>query len=59
MGGPAAAGVAQHSALERAYCRARREGSLTPFAADRLAIRLLGLHPVLVWGDEWWTEMVS
>lgn len=41
-------------ALERAYQRAARAGRLTVYAADELAVRLLGLHPAEVWGDAWW-----
>ena len=30
---------------------------LDAFRADRLAIRI-GLHPALVWGQQWWDECV-
>lgn len=33
--------------------RAKAEGAVALTTADRLAIRLLGLHPMLVWGDDW------
>jgi len=36
------------------YHRGERAGILTVGAADELAVRLLGLHPALVWGDSWW-----
>jgi hypothetical protein len=39
--------------LERALLRGVAAGTLTYRAADVLAIRLLGLHPMLVWGDDW------
>lgn len=39
--------------LDRAWERAKAEGAVTFDAADRLAIRLLGLHPMLVWGEDW------
>lgn len=51
-GGPAACGVQAHSAEEKALERARTEGSLTVWAADQLAVRVLGVHPLLVWGEE-------
>lgn len=40
------------AALRRAYYRARDNGWLTIGAADTLSIALLGLHPALVWGSE-------
>jgi hypothetical protein len=40
-------------ALERVYLRALEEGDLTVYAADVLAITLLGLHPMGVWGEDW------
>lgn len=39
--------------LERALLRGVAAGVLTQRAADVLAIELLGLHPMLVWGDDW------
>jgi hypothetical protein len=44
-------------ALERAYSRALASGQLTPAAADRLAVRVLGEHPAMVWGDDWWEDV--
>lgn len=38
----------------RAYQRARHRGEITPEEADRLLIGLLGLHPMFVWGEDWW-----
>ena len=52
-GGAAACGAKRSPALERALERAQVSGRLTYRAADQLAIRLLGLHPMLVWGDDW------
>lgn len=49
-GGFAACGGRQHSAGERAYYRARRDGWLTERAADLLAVTLLGLTTWEVWG---------
>lgn len=40
--------------LERAYHRGAVVGTFTVYAADELAIRLLGRHPAEVWGDAWW-----
>lgn len=51
-GGPAAVGVRQHSADEKALERAQRDGWLSPELADRLAIRLLGLTMWELWPDE-------
>jgi excisionase family DNA binding protein len=48
-GGFRALGVASKSAEEKALERARRAGSLTTDAADRLAVRLLGCTPGEVW----------
>lgn len=39
--------------LERSLLRGVAAGVLTYRAADILAIELLGLHPMLVWGDDW------
>lgn len=39
--------------LERAYSRAQAVGRLTVWAADQLAVKVLGLPPLLVWGDAW------
>ncbi len=38
----------------KAYHTAKRDGKLTPAAADKLAVRL-GLHPADIWGNDWWT----
>lgn len=50
-GGPAACGVGQGSRQEQALMRARRAGTLTLQAADKLAVEVLGLTPVEVWGS--------
>lgn len=39
--------------LERALERARRTERITARAADTLAVRLLGRHPIEIWGKEW------
>lgn len=41
--------------LAQALYRARRRGWVTPYAADDIAVTLLGLHPACVWGESWWT----
>lgn len=46
---------AGHKALEKAWDRARRAGHLTHVAADKIACRILGVHPAAVWGEAWWT----
>lgn len=48
-GGAAACGVAPRSAEERALERARHDGWLTPYAADHLAIKVLGLTLWELW----------
>jgi hypothetical protein len=67
-GGPRLAGAAlgaeidwrpRSAALEMAYARAVRSGRLTVYAADELAVRLLGRHPVMVWGEQWWEAVAS
>jgi hypothetical protein len=45
---------ARMEALDRAFYRAQQLGRLTVYAADELAVRLLGLHPAEVWGESWW-----
>lgn len=52
-GGPAACGAGEGTAEEQALLRARRQGWVTIWAADELAVRLLGMTPLEVWGDEW------
>lgn len=42
-----------YSRLCRSYHRACENGTLTVFAADTLAIKALGVHPVTVWGESW------
>jgi hypothetical protein len=41
------------SSLAQKFYRARRAGYLTPHAADEICIRLLGCHPIEVYGDLW------
>jgi len=43
----------QPESLQRSYYRARETGELTVWAADLLAVRLCGLHPLLIWPVEW------
>jgi hypothetical protein len=31
----------------------RSLGSLNESAADQIACRVLGIHPMLIWGDDW------
>lgn len=51
-GGDYALGVRIGSAEKRALERARHDGTLTLWAADQLAVRLLGMTPVELWGDD-------
>lgn len=42
----------------RAYYRAVALGTVTIFAAEKIAVSL-GYHPADLWGDEWWTVPVE
>jgi hypothetical protein len=42
--------------LQKALTRGKETGHVTVPFADCLAIEVLGLHPALVWGDDWWDE---
>ncbi len=50
-GGEAACGVRHRSAEQKSLERARLEGSITLWMADRLAVRLLGLTVWDLWPD--------
>jgi len=39
--------------LSRLWYRSLQRGFLTPFAADKLAIRACNVHPSHIWADEW------
>jgi hypothetical protein len=39
--------------LRMVYHRGQNDGRLSVAKADELAIRVLGLHPVLIYGDDW------
>lgn len=54
-GGDYALGVRIGSAEKRALERAREDGTLTVWMADRLAVQLLGLTAWEVWGEEYLT----
>lgn len=54
-GGAARCGVRPNSPEEKALERARADGTLTVWAADRLAVRLLGLTAWELWGEEYLT----
>jgi hypothetical protein len=45
--------LAPEGPLRRAFFRAKRSGHLTPWAADQLAVELVGAHPADLWGDDW------
>lgn len=42
-------------ALRQAYVRVKSRGTVSLTVADRLAVKLLGLHPSEVW-DDWWEK---
>lgn len=48
--------VKQDSPIWRTYHRALLRGFVGASSADELAVRILGLHPALVWGASWWIE---
>jgi excisionase family DNA binding protein len=52
-GGVAACGVEANSTEEKAIGRAQDEGSLTLRAADHLAVRVLRMTPLELWGGDW------
>ena len=37
----------------RTYFRAKSQGTVTWRCADEFAIELLGMHPLMIWGEEW------
>lgn len=43
----------------KALERIKGDGLLSERVADRLACKVLKLHPALVWGDAWWGEDVA
>lgn len=57
-GGLAALGLdtgrSEDQALLRRYHRAVSDAWVTIHTADILAVRLLRVHPSLVWGRDWW-----
>lgn len=52
-GGAAALGLGQKCPFRRAYVRAKESGRITFARADVLSVRVLGLHPIELWGDAW------
>ena len=52
-GGPDACGAWRGSAEEQALRRAAVDGRVTYDQMDVLAVRLLGMHPIELWGDAW------
>lgn len=45
--------------LARSYQRALSDGDLTYKAADELCVRLLGTHPLVVFGDAWLGDLLE
>lgn len=48
------------SNTNKVISRAAAQGSITVYAADRIAVGVLGKHPAEIWGDEWrlaWREV--
>jgi hypothetical protein len=43
-----------HGVVSQATVRRARVRGLTAVQADRLAVKVLGMHPAQVWGREWW-----
>ncbi len=47
--------IAAHSGVGyRSWMRFNRSGRITIGSADRVCVKCLGLHPSLVYGDDWW-----
>ena len=38
-----------------AFYRWRRRGELQVMTADQICVNLLGVHPSVVYGEQWWT----
>lgn len=51
-GGPASLGVRQRSPEERALSRAKTTGRVSVRLADHLAVTILGMCPLELWGDD-------
>ena len=54
--GPHGVLVSLGDADRQAYYRAARSGVITVWAADRLCVDVLGLHPAAVYGATWWEK---
>lgn len=54
--GPLGVLVSLGDVSRQAYYRAARSGIITVWAADRLCVDVLGLHPAAVYGSLWWEE---
>jgi hypothetical protein len=50
-------GTKARDRLDKALERAIDDGHLTLKAADQICCQVLGLHPVLVYGEIWWTTV--
>lgn len=44
--------------VTKAIDRAKRQGYWTVSTADRIVIRIYGVHPFEVYGDEWWSREI-
>lgn len=42
--------------IQRAYFRVSVRGWASLWQADTLAVGMLGEHPALIWGEDWWAE---
>jgi hypothetical protein len=42
------------TAERQRWYRARRTGSIGVYEADRFCVKVLHVHPVQVWGEQWW-----
>lgn len=52
-------GVTLDPATQRALMRAQARGRITLKTADVLAVRLLGLTPGEIWGEDYWNAPIS
>lgn len=49
----------ERNTVEKAVSRGRRDGDWPMVTCDRVVIRVLGVHPFEVYGDEWWSQEIN
>jgi hypothetical protein len=43
--------------VHRGWQRAKTQGWVSVWAADEICVKVLGVHPAVVFGDAWWQVM--